>query len=84
MNGDHNTGFQEQRRKRLEWLANYLAQVVPGEGIRYGQVRAKLLSKWGLTTKKTDEYLQIVIEANGFELREGRIFKAWNGQLLGD
>lgn len=84
MNGEHNTGFQEQRRKRLEWLANYLMQVVPSDGVKYGQVRAKLLSKWGLTSEKTDEYLQIIIDACGFELREGRIFKAGNGQLLGD
>ena len=84
MNGEHNTGFQEQRRKRLEWLANYLTQVVTSEGLGYSQIRAKLLSKWGLTSEKIDEYLQIVIEAHGFELRQGRIFMAGNGQLLGD
>ncbi len=84
MNADHNTGFQEQRRKRLEWLANYLLQVIPSEGLRYGQIRAKLLSKWGLTSEKTDEYLQIIIETCGLELREGRIFKARSGQLFGD
>lgn len=84
MNDEHNTGFQEQRKKRLEWLANYLAQVVSSDGIKYGEVRAKLLHKWGLTSEKTEEHMQIVIEACGFELREGRIFRVNNGQLLGD
>jgi hypothetical protein len=83
MNGEHNTGFQEQRRKRLEWLANYLTQVVTSDGVTYGQLRAKLLSKWGLTSEKTDEYLQIVIEAHGFELRQGRIFRAGQWQAIG-
>jgi hypothetical protein len=75
MNAEHNTGFHEQRRRKLEWLANYLLQVVPSQGINYGVVRAKLLNKWGLTTEKTEEYLQIVLEAYGFELREGKITK---------
>lgn len=75
MNAEHNTGFQEQRRKKLEWLANYLLEVVPIGGISYGKVRAKLLNKWGLTSEKTDEYLQIVTETCGFELREGKIVK---------
>jgi hypothetical protein len=81
MKGEPNTGFQEQRRKRLEWLANYLLQVVGKDGIRYGEVRAILLNKWGLTSEKTDEYLQIVIETHGFELQEGRIVKTQNGQI---
>jgi hypothetical protein len=75
MNGDHNTGFQEQRRKRLEWLADYLQQIVPTDGIKYGEVKNRLLSKWGLTPEKTDEYLHIIIEAYGFELQEGKIVK---------
>lgn len=75
MTRDQNVGFQEQRKKRLEWLAEYMLQVFPSEGIKYGEVRSKRLSKWGLTAPKTDEYIQIVIEGYGFELPEGRIVK---------
>ena len=82
MNGEHNMGFQEQRRKRLKWLANYLLQVVTKDGIDYGSIRATLLNRWGLTSEKTEEYLQIVIEAYGFELKEGRIVKATERDLM--
>jgi hypothetical protein len=81
MSSDHkNTGFQEQRRQRLEWLATYLRQTVPVEGIGYGKVKVILLNKWGLTAEKTDEYLQIVIETYGFELHEGKIVKVREDQ----
>jgi hypothetical protein len=82
MNGEQNAGFQEQRRKKLEWLANYLMQVVPSDGVEYGRVRAKLLNKWGLTTEKTNEYLQIVMDSYGFEVHEGKIMRMRDNRIL--
>lgn len=82
MSGDRNTGFQEQRRQKLEWLADYLQQAVPTEGIDYGKIRAKLLNKWGLSTEKTDEYLQIVMDTYGFELQEGKILRVQGEHVL--
>jgi hypothetical protein len=75
MNEERNVGFQEQRKKRLEWLARYLSEKVPGEGINYGTVRSMLLNKWGLTPRKTEEYILIVIESQGFVLRDGKIVR---------
>lgn len=76
MKGERNIGFQEQRRQRLEWLGNYLQQVVQTEGIEYGKVRTILMSKWGLSSEKTIEYMDIVIESQGFLLEDGRIIKS--------
>lgn len=66
------TPFQEAKRDRMVWLADFLSKNIPTD---YSKVVALIETKFGLSNKKARQYIQSTMSVMDLVAKDGQIVK---------
>ena len=72
--------FDKERKKRLDWLGTYLETCLKDSGeVGYGKILNTLQYRYGLTEKKAEEYIRIMVDVKDCRVEQGSIKQIKNG-----
>lgn len=71
--------FDKERKKRLDWLGTQLEiRLEDGGEVGYGKILNMLQYRYGLTEKKAEEYIRIIVDVKDYRVEQGSIKQSKN------